>query len=170
MTLTAAQEKDLLAYDPFAGDFGDQSDKTFEDAMHTAAKTYAPGACVICGNGIAKGERYRKQKAVIDGAFHTCRMCEKCCVAMALSWTDSGDAIDARTILHPKLRHVAGLDTEPDTGAMTTQEVDTALDKLEGIERKRTEAASRFRPAMIVAILAALAVVAYVMRAVVLHG
>lgn len=118
--LSPAQEKDCLAYDPFAGDFGDQSDRIFSDRMHTAGKNYLVG-CVICGGDIIKGERYRRQDGKIDGEFHSCRMCELCCAAMALSWTDNGNAIEARTSLHPNMR-------KADPGFEAAERVATAFE------------------------------------------
>ena len=37
--------------------------------------------------------------AIFDGAMRNYRWCEKCCEAMAASWTDNGDAWTARVAL-----------------------------------------------------------------------
>lgn len=99
MSLSAAEELHCLSYDPFAGDFGDQGDKILSDKMVTAAKDRPFGACCICFSTIAKGERHRVQTGRIDGALKECRMCGRCCVAMANTRYDDGDAIELRTEL-----------------------------------------------------------------------
>lgn len=74
-------EADVLAYDPFAGDFGDTSDRTFHDKMVTAAKAHDD--CHICGGGIEKGERHRSMAGKFDGELMAWRWCWACCTAMA---------------------------------------------------------------------------------------
>ena len=112
-TLTPDQERECLAYDPFAGDFGSQGDKIFSDRMVTAAKDRPQGACCICFGCIAKGERHRVQKAVIDSELKQCRMCAACCLAMAQSWEDAGNAIELRTDLGMRRAGAMGREAQP---------------------------------------------------------
>ena len=90
--MTAQQEADCLAYDPFQGDESDE--RILSDKIVTARKE---GPCCICGETIRAGERVRRQAAIVDGAMFSCRCCEACCIAMALNWTDGGEAIERRT-------------------------------------------------------------------------
>ena len=90
--MTPQQEADCLAYDPFQGD--DVDERMLSDKIVTARK---PGPCCICGETIKPGERVRRQAAIVDGEMFSCRCCEACCEAMAVSWTDDGREIDRRT-------------------------------------------------------------------------
>ena len=92
--MTPAQERDCLAYDPFAGDRCDE--RMLSDKIVTARK---PGRCCICFCTIQPGERTRRQAAIVDGEMFSCRMCQKCCIAAAASWTDDGKAIEERTAM-----------------------------------------------------------------------
>lgn len=80
----AAFESDVLAYDPFAGDFGGSDDQSFVDKMVTARKPH-PG-CHCCGGPIQMGERHRYKCDKYDGELMSWRWCWACCVAMARSW------------------------------------------------------------------------------------
>jgi hypothetical protein len=86
------EEKDCLAYDPFAGDDGDLT--VFSDKMAVARKR---GPCVICRGEIQPGERVRALRERFDGQVKTFRFCALCCEAMAKSWDDAGEAIEERT-------------------------------------------------------------------------
>jgi hypothetical protein len=78
-------ERDVLRYDPFAGDFGGQDDKVFRDGMIRAAKDHE--GCHICGGTIRNGERHRHRVEKFDGDLATFRWCWACCTAMARVWT-----------------------------------------------------------------------------------
>ncbi len=86
-------ESDMLAFDPFAGDFGDQGDKIFSNKMIAARAVHS---CWNCNGIIAIGERSRAQVQRIDGDFNTARWCNLCCQAMADS-IDSDDAYCKRS-------------------------------------------------------------------------
>lgn len=79
-------ERDVVAYDPFAGDFGGSDDRDFSDKMVTAAKEHED--CHNCGGTIAKGERHRHKVSKFDGDLMAWRWCWACCVAMARVWSD----------------------------------------------------------------------------------
>ena len=68
-----------LDYDPFQGDFGDQSDRMLSDCMVKARK---PHKCSHCCGPIAVGERHRSRSDIADGEFMSWRWCGKCCAAM----------------------------------------------------------------------------------------
>lgn len=85
-------EADVLAYDPFAGDFGGSGDRTLSDRMVKAAKHHAD--CHNCGGPIAKGERHRSRSDIFDGEMHSFRWCWSCCTAMARVWLDAHHADD----------------------------------------------------------------------------
>jgi hypothetical protein len=99
-TLTEKQKADCLAYDPFAGDFGDQGDKPLIDKI---VKTRKAGECNKCTQQIVPGTEIRSRTDRADGAIMSFRWCHDCCVAMATSWEDDGEAIEARHAL----RHAA---------------------------------------------------------------
>lgn len=92
-------EARVLAYNPFDGDFGSPGDRLLADVMVTAAKPHPH--CHMCNGPIAKGERHRSRREIVDGDMMAFRFCGLCCAAMAKSWTDDGKEIDARTSLHP---------------------------------------------------------------------
>jgi len=82
-----------LAFDPFAGDFGDQGDKTLRDKIVTARKS---GECTECQQPIHAGMRIRSRTDRMDETLMSYRWCQPCCEAMAISWKDDGEAIEAR--------------------------------------------------------------------------
>jgi hypothetical protein len=86
-------ERECLATDPFAGDFGEVGDKTLRDKMVTARKG---GICHDCCGEITPGSRVRSRADIFDGELMHFRWCEPCCRAQALSWTDDGKAWEAR--------------------------------------------------------------------------
>lgn len=90
--LTAEQERLCLLYNPFQED--DSDTRQLSDKIVTVRKG---GDCCICFETIRLGEHSRKQTAIVDGRIASCRMCEECCAAMALSWADGGKAIEQRT-------------------------------------------------------------------------
>jgi hypothetical protein len=88
-------EQDCLNYNPFGGGKGDDGvERILSDAMRTCRK---PRQCCICFYDTVPRTRIRVQSAIVDGHLVCCTMCEACCRAMALSWTDNGDAIGERT-------------------------------------------------------------------------
>jgi hypothetical protein len=87
------KDDDCLAYDMFAGE---ETDVLFmSNRMVTTRKAHK---CVHCQGAIAPGERVRAQteRNNEEKKIMTFYVCHECCVAMALSWTDNGKAIDAR--------------------------------------------------------------------------
>ncbi|MBG7616517.1 hypothetical protein IWC96_14660 [Brevundimonas sp. BAL450] len=83
-SIWAAFEADVLAYDPFAGDFGGSDDQPFVDKMVTARKPHPE--CHCCAGPIQMGERHRYKCDKYDGELMSWRWCWACCVAMARSW------------------------------------------------------------------------------------
>jgi hypothetical protein len=83
-------EKAVLSYNPFEGDFGDQTDVTFKDRLVVSRSEYT---CHWCQGIINKGARYRYIAAKFDGALCYYKFCSSCCKAMARSWTDNGEAV-----------------------------------------------------------------------------
>lgn len=91
------KEEDVLAYDPFEGDFGSPGDITLRDKIVKARKS---GECHHCGHEIQPGYFARSMTAIFDGKLMSWRWCQACCEAMALSWEDGGEAICARYALN----------------------------------------------------------------------
>ena len=63
------------------------------DKIITARKDHE---CSHCGGVVKSGTRSRTIKEAYDGKIHTYRACQECCTAMALTFEDSGAAIEAR--------------------------------------------------------------------------
>ena len=55
--------------------------------------------CCMCGQPALAGTNHRVETARVDGALCSCRYCEPCCVAMAMSWEDDGEEIEKRVAL-----------------------------------------------------------------------
>ena len=53
------------------------------------------------------GERIRRMVQLFEGEVKTARWCHKCCEAMALSWTDSGKALEERARIGMTVRDAA---------------------------------------------------------------
>lgn len=88
----------VLAYNPFQGDFGDQSDKQLEDRI--VSVTRKEHRCHECMQPFPAGERdTRLMIWIFDGELCRYRICHACCDAQAKSWKDNGKAIDARYAL-----------------------------------------------------------------------
>jgi hypothetical protein len=82
--LTAEQERQCLATDPFAGDKDDGGFTLLSDHFVTARKA---GPCATpCGEEVRPGQRVRRMTSVQRdaGTMHTIRFCEPCCAAMGL--------------------------------------------------------------------------------------
>lgn len=94
--MKALADADVLAYDPFDGDFGEPGDRTLLDKMAVARKS---GPCHLCDGEIVPGERVRRRTDIADGEMMSFRWCNACCVAMAQSWKDDGMALEARAAL-----------------------------------------------------------------------
>lgn len=75
-----ANGQEILAFDPFEGDFGSPDDRVFANKMVTARKL---GPCSNCGAEIQPTERVRRQTSKFDGELMTHRWCHLCCDAMA---------------------------------------------------------------------------------------
>lgn len=86
-------EQACLAVNPFEGDFGGTDDRTLRDKIGLARKE---NPCFLCGQTIRPGELVRMMAAVFDGELCSYRWCSLCCYAMAASWHDGGEAMDAR--------------------------------------------------------------------------
>lgn len=86
-------ERAVLAYDPD----GDSKDgggiRKLSDRI---VKARVGGTCWICASPVEPGTLIRVEAALMDGQMRSCRTCHDCCDAMAKSWTDDGDAIEAR--------------------------------------------------------------------------
>jgi len=97
-------ELDCLQYDPFGG--GRYSSyRLLKNKMVTSRKGKG---CCICFQEIKPGERIRVMAAIVEEELSHVRFCQACCEAMALSWEDDGDAIEART----EIGKMAWRDTE----------------------------------------------------------
>lgn len=73
-------ERDCLADDPFAGDFGD-GEVALSDKMVTNRKG---GTCHTCAGECQPGTRNRVLVERSEGALITYRWCQSCCFAMAV--------------------------------------------------------------------------------------
>jgi hypothetical protein len=89
-------EQDVLAYNPFDGDFGSPGDRILKDKMVTARK---PRPCDHCGQEIQPNERIRVRAEIVDGSLMSWKWCQLCCEAMASNWSDNGAVLDARSAL-----------------------------------------------------------------------
>lgn len=95
--MPARWKKAVLDYDPFGGDQGDPSDYALRDVIvECCAKA---GTCHDCGQPFAVDTVIRKIETRDSDKIRTYKWCKACCDAMALSWTDGGDAISARNML-----------------------------------------------------------------------
>ena len=85
-------ESNVLAFDPFEGDFGEPGDSVLRDKM---VNVRTPGPCSHCGCQIHKGERIRIMWAKF-GDLMSYRWCALCCEAMAKcqAQESSGDDSD----------------------------------------------------------------------------
>lgn len=90
----ATFERDVLAYNPFEGDFGEPGDRPLTDKMVTAAKAHPE--CHCCGCPIEKGERHRYKAEISDGELMDWRWCWACCVAMCEVWNPWPESETAR--------------------------------------------------------------------------
>ena len=86
-------EKDVLAYHPFSDDKDDGGWRHLKDKISTARKARP---CFHCGEQIMPGTRIRTTTEVHGREISSIRACQNCCDAMALSWYDDGDAMEAR--------------------------------------------------------------------------
>lgn len=92
-------EADVLAVDPFEGDFGEPGDMTLKNIMVTARKA---GECHLCGRLTVPGTRVRVMTEKFEGRLEYYRWCNKCCEAMAKSWHDDGRAYERRAAMRKK--------------------------------------------------------------------
>ena len=79
--LTPEQEAACLRYNFDADSKGDSGVRVLDVRMVTAAKEHS--GCFPCLGQIAKGERHRVERGLMDGAVRTCRTCAACSAAMA---------------------------------------------------------------------------------------
>ena len=92
-------EDDVLAVDPFEGDFGMPGDLTLKNKIVTARKA---GECHLCGGQVEPGTRVRVMTEKFEGRLLYYRWCNECCKAMGESWNDGGKAYEARARLRQK--------------------------------------------------------------------
>lgn len=92
--LTEAQRRDCLAYDPFEGE--DDGARTLADKF---VRTRKVAVCQECAGNIPVGSEVRSMTEVCDGEIGTFRWCPECCAAMAASWEDGGESLEARVSL-----------------------------------------------------------------------
>lgn len=93
---TVETERLALQYVPFGDDFGSPGDRTLRDHFVSVRKRHE---CHMCGGSIIRRERSRVLIGIFDGELCDYRWCWKCCKAMAVSWTDAGRQLEARTRL-----------------------------------------------------------------------
>lgn len=79
-------ETEVLEYDPFEGDFGDQGDTVFKDRI---VKARSEHSCSMCSDKVTVGEVHRYIAAKFDGQLMTYRYCHACCDAM-FNWLETG--------------------------------------------------------------------------------
>ena len=84
--------------DPFAGDFGDGSERTFEDRL-VVAKRGGPcrGMVGTCEHGVRKGEIARVVRKVDGDGFYGGRICIRCLDALYAEWKADVDNDDPET-------------------------------------------------------------------------
>lgn len=70
----------VLAFDPFDGDFGSQTDRVLSDKIVTGRKSHT---CSHCDGPIQPGERHRSRSERVDGELMSHRWCAACCALMA---------------------------------------------------------------------------------------
>jgi hypothetical protein len=85
-------EREVLAHDPFQGDFGDPGDRTLSDKVVTARKA---AKCHDCGGPIVPKERIRSRTDICEGNIMSFRWCSLCCEAMAV-YGEHPEVLDAR--------------------------------------------------------------------------
>lgn len=90
--MTTAQEADCLRLNPFEGD----RDVTYRVLRDGFVRCRAADDCMTCLGPVAPGMRVRTRVEVYEGKVYTFRFCEECCAAMAVSWSDGGEAWVAR--------------------------------------------------------------------------
>jgi len=95
--MTQADEKLVLAFDPWAGDM-DSDAQTLRDKI-TITRTAHD--CAICLERIPKACRVRAQTQVSrdEGKTMTFYFCGTCCAAMASGAEDDGESIESRYAL-----------------------------------------------------------------------
>lgn len=69
----------VLEFDPFDGDFGEQSDKVFSDNIVKARKERG---CSHCSTKVQKGDYVRSMSAKFDGELMSYTWCSECCDLM----------------------------------------------------------------------------------------
>lgn len=90
----AFDEQQCLGCDMFAGDdYGNSMQHDFGAKIVTGRGEYE---CQNCFGPIAKGERHRVDRCIMDGEYLTARFCGLCCEAMT---QEDGKAICDRTFL-----------------------------------------------------------------------
>ena len=89
-------EKIVLHYHLFEGDFGEQGDITLENKIVITRKKHLQ-ACHICMGDIEKGERSRVEKDIFEGELASYRVCQKCCEAISYDYENDCEVeIDKR--------------------------------------------------------------------------
>lgn len=96
---------DILAYDPFADDFG-EGERTVKDGLVSARKQHDNG-CFNCGATISRGEVHRRIIEVApQNGWLTTRFCNLCCHAMVQFTRGNFEPMDARTAMMKPSWHV----------------------------------------------------------------
>lgn len=89
--------RDVLAFDPFSGDQGDPGDRELSDRIVMCRNG---GVCHGCCQRFEPGKLVRRIVMVYaDSGLMSFAFCNPCCDAQALSWTDGGDALQARNLV-----------------------------------------------------------------------
>jgi len=81
---------------------GDDGVRRFSDKIVLARKD---AVCCLCRRDARKGTHHRVETVIVDGGMQSCRYCEDCCAAMALSWKDDGAAMIRRLGLAEEANH-----------------------------------------------------------------
>jgi len=89
---------ECLKIDPYSGDYGD-GEVLFSDKIVTARKDHI-GKCFCCCGNILKQQKHRAMREAYNGTAVTTRFCYDCCIAMAKSIDDNGEAWEQRIRLN----------------------------------------------------------------------
>jgi len=86
-------ERLVIEFDPFQGDFGDGTEVNLKDKVGKTRKTHL---CHHCNKDIPVGETARIRVDIYEGEFCTYYWCNSCCKAMEV-YDEDNDTYESRT-------------------------------------------------------------------------